>query len=97
MIGHELICQCLESCNSRNSSENKARSTWSARSMWSVRSMWSAVWILKAGFWIPMPGIPDSARKNFLDSGIWITLYGAIFGYFLLNQLSHSLGISSVI
>ena len=91
MIGHELICQCLESCNSRNSPENKARSTWSAR------SMWSAVWILKAGVWIPMPGIPDSARKNFLDSGIWITLYGAIFGYFLLNQLSHSLGISSVI
>ena len=35
-------------------------------------------WILKAGFWIPMPSIPDSTSKNFLDSGIRITLHGAI-------------------
>ena len=30
-----------------------------------------------AGFWIPMPSIPDSTSKNFLDSGIQITLHGA--------------------
>ena len=29
------------------------------------------------GFWIPMPTIPDSTSKNFLDSGILITLHGA--------------------
>ena len=26
-----------------------------------------------AGFWIPMPSIPDSTSKNFMDSGIRIT------------------------
>ena len=31
-----------------------------------------------AGFWIPMPSIPDSTTKNFLDSGIRITLHWAI-------------------
>ena len=31
-------------------------------------------WIPKAGFWIPEPSIPDSTSKNFLDSGIRITL-----------------------
>ena len=36
--------------------------------------------IPKAGFWIPMPSIPDSTRKNFKDSGIRITLHEATFG-----------------
>ena len=35
-------------------------------------------WIPKARFWIPKPSIPDSTSKNFLDSGIRITLHGAI-------------------
>ena len=30
-----------------------------------------------AEFWIPMPSILDSTSKNFLDSGIRITLHGA--------------------
>ena len=30
-----------------------------------------------AGFWIPMPSIPDSTSKNFLDSVIRITLHWA--------------------
>ena len=34
-----------------------------------------------AGFWIPEPSIPDSANKNFLDSGIRITLHGATHGF----------------
>ena len=42
-------------------------------------------WILKAGFWIPMHSIPDSARKNFVDSGIWITLHGAKRSLLFLN------------
>ena len=33
--------------------------------------------IPKAGFWIPKPKIPDSTSKNFLDSGIRITLHEA--------------------
>ena len=38
-------------------------------------------WIPKAGFWIPEPSIPDSTNKNFLDSGIRITLHGAAHGF----------------
>ena len=34
-------------------------------------------WIPKAGFWIPIPSIPDSTCKNFLDSEIRITLHKA--------------------
>ena len=38
-------------------------------------------WIPKAGFWIPEPSIPDSTNKNFLDSGIRITLHWAAHGF----------------
>ena len=46
-----------------------------------------------ARFWIPMPSIPDSTSKNFMDSGIRITLHGAIRRWFedttmYLNYLS---------
>ena len=34
-------------------------------------------WILKAGFWILIPSIPDSIGRNFQDSRIRITLHGA--------------------
>ena len=44
-------------------------------------------WIPKAGFWIPEPSIPDSTSKNFLDSGIRITLHGAKHCY--NNSLGH--------
>ena len=43
-----------------------------------VYTILNGFWIhSSAGFWIPMPIIPDSTSKNFLDSGIQITLHGA--------------------
>ena len=49
---------------------------FSANGFW-VHSF-ARFWIPKAGFWIPIPSIPDSTCKNFLDSGIRITLHRAI-------------------
>ena len=52
--------------------------------MKAVNTIWkwssaNVFWIhYLAGFWIPMPSIRDSTSKNFLDSGIRITLHGAI-------------------
>ena len=52
--------------------------------MKAVNTIWkwssaNGFWIhYLAGFWIPMPSIRDSTSKNFLDSGIRITLHGAI-------------------
>ena len=48
---------------------------FSANGFW-IHSL-TRFWIPKAGFWIPMPSIPDSTCKNFLDSGIRITLHKA--------------------
>ena len=39
-------------------------------------------WILRTKLWIPNPRISDSTGKNFMYSGIWITLRGAILDHF---------------
>ena len=49
-------------------------------SKWILVHSLAEFWIPKAGFWIPMPSIPDSTWKNFQDSGIRITLHEATFG-----------------
>ena len=111
VIGREWICQCLASCNDRNSPANKAvcsvcvvcvvctayslhfsmavvvwmcmKAVYAIWNGFSANGFWihslEESWFPKAGFWIPIPSIPDFTSKNFLDSGIRITFHGAKF------------------
>ena len=47
-------------------------------SEWILGSFFREILDSKAGFWIPIPSIPDYTCKNFLDSGIRITFHRAI-------------------